>query len=77
MKIEGKWHDKAEYYRRTYSTKVFVEIMLLIETLIVISCIFLFLYSNGIIEHVLYGFSFVFILFVLWYSIKFRKGVGV
>ena len=76
MKIEEKWHGKAEYYRRTYSTTVFVEIMLLIEMLVVISCIFLFLYSNGTIEHILYAFSFVIVFVMLWYSIKFRKGVG-
>ena len=76
MKIEEKWHGKAEYYRRTYSTKVFVEIMLLIETLVVISILFLYFYSNGVVEHILYVFVFVLIFITLWYSIKFRKGVG-
>jgi hypothetical protein len=74
MKIKDEWQGTVEYYRCTYSTQVFVEIMLLIEILVVISTFFLFFYSSGVVEHMLYVFAFVFILVTLWYSIKSRKG---
>ena len=73
MKIKDEWQGKAEYYRRTYSTQVFVEIMLLVEVLIVISTLFLYFYSNGAVEHILYVSAFVLVSVALWYSIKFRK----
>lgn len=64
---------KQKYYRHTYSTQVFVEIMILIEVLIVISTLFLYFYSSGALEHILYIFAFVLVFITLWYSIKFRK----
>ena len=73
MKIKDEWQGKAEYYRHTYSTQVFVEIMLLVEVLIVISTLFLYFYTNGVVEHILSIFAFVLISITLWYSIKFRK----
>ena len=73
MKIKDEWQGRVEYYRHTYSTQVFVEIMLLIEMLVVISTLFLFFYSNGAVEHIQYVFAFVLIFITLWYSIKFRK----
>ena len=73
MKIKDEWQGMVEHYRHTYSTQVFVEIMLLVEVLIVISTLFLYFYSNGVVEHILYIFAFVLISITLWYSIKFRK----
>ena len=73
MTIKDEWQRKAEYYRHTYSTQVFVEIMILIEVLIVISFLFLFFYSNSAVEHILYVSAFVLVSVALWYSIKFRK----
>ena len=77
MTIKDEWQGKAEYCRRTYSTQVFVEIMLLMEVLIVISTLFLYFYSSGALEHILYVSAFVLVFIILWYSIKFRKGVGI
>ena len=43
------------------------------EVLIVISALFLFFYSSGVVEHILYVLAFVLVSVALWYSIKFRK----